>query len=179
MSQKSSRLGAVGEHLAIVQLLLHGWDAYDANASITNTEGIDVVCISEGKEVALVQVKTTEQNSFPTGLTLEKALDKKHLWEHILGPWVFVKVIGSGTNAQYKYYVLSRQQTIDMIYESNNWYVNQVQRTRQVNKKSVCAILEEWLEGKDYTAPRLKGAVFQNPLKGISSEKKWDNIWKK
>ena len=31
MSQKNSRLGAIGEHMAAAQLMLQGWDAFNAN----------------------------------------------------------------------------------------------------------------------------------------------------
>ena len=45
MSQKNSRLGAIGEHMAAAQLMLQGWDAFNANTSITNMCSIDLICL--------------------------------------------------------------------------------------------------------------------------------------
>lgn len=179
MSQAHNRLGAIGEHMVMAQLMQQGWDAHNANTSITNNEGVDVICINERKSIALIQVKTTKENSFPTGLTMEQAQDKSYIFDHVAGPWVFVKSIGEKEDTQYKYYVLSKMQVVNLIYESNDWYINKVKRQHPLrNLKAVCAISEIWLTGKDYEAPKLKGEIFKNPLKGISSEGAWDNIWK-
>ena len=42
-----------------VKLMQQGWNVLNANASITNFESIDLVCINpETDEISLVQVKT-------------------------------------------------------------------------------------------------------------------------
>ena len=179
MAQENSRIGAIGEHMVMVQLFLQGWDAYNANASVTNREKIDIICIRDIESTSLVQVKTSYQSSFPIGMTLEQAQDRKYLEEHIIGPWVFVRATGKGCNTRFRYYVLSREQVTDLIYKSNDWYLNQVQRSKPVNKKSLCAIMEAWLTGNDYKAPRLNAPVFENPLKGCTAEGAWNNIWSK
>ena len=94
MSQKNSRLGAIGEHMAAAQLMLQGWDAFNANTSITNMCSIDLICLNEQKQTALIQVKTTEESSFPTGLTMEQAKNRAEIEKHVAGPWIFVKKKG-------------------------------------------------------------------------------------
>lgn len=179
MSQKNSRIGAIGEHMVAAQLMLHEWDAFNANDSITNMCAIDLICLNQHRQTALIQVKTTEQSSFPVGLTMEDAKDRKKVEQHVVGPWVFVKLDGKGADKQFKFYVLTRDETIELILQSNDWYLHQVNRGgKRIEEKSVCAVLEEWLTGKDYDAPRLNAPTFRNPLKGKSTQDQWDSIWK-
>lgn len=56
---KKSLIGAIGEQMVSVKLMQQGWNVLNANASITNFESIDLVCINpETDEISLVQVKT-------------------------------------------------------------------------------------------------------------------------
>ena len=103
MSQKNSRLGAIGEHMAAAQLMLQGWDAFNANTSITNMCSIDLICLNEQKQTALIQVKTTEESSFPTGLTMEQAKNRAEIEKHVAGPWIFVKKKGDKSAAQFSF----------------------------------------------------------------------------
>ena len=179
MSQKNSRIGAIGEHMVAAQLMLHDWDAFNANASITNMCAIDLICLNEKKQTALIQVKTTEQSSFPVGITMAEAKDRKKVEQHVVGPWVFVKSSGKGAARHFKYYILSRADVIELIWQSNDWYLHKVDRgNKSVKENSICAIMVEWLNGKDYDAPRLNAETFINPLKGKSAQDEWDNIWK-
>ena len=177
MSQKNSRLGAIGEHMAAAQLMLQGWDAFNANTSITNMCSIDLICLNEQKQTALIQVKTTVESSFPTGLTMEQAKNRAEIEKHVAGPWIFVKKKGDKSAAQFKYYILSREDAIELSFQSNDWYLHKVDRgQKSVNEKSVCAIQEEWLNGKDYKAPRLNAETFVTPLKK-SAQDDWNSIW--
>lgn len=180
MSQKNSRIGAIGEHMAATQLMLRGWDALNANASITNMSGIDLVCMNSKKQASLIQVKTAyTENNFPTGLTMEQAKDRKLVERHVVGPWIFVRAKGKGADMQFTYYILRRQQVIDLILKGNDWYLNKVNRNgKTIKETSVCGILEAWLNGKDYKAPKLDAEEFINPLKGEKTQDAWDNIWK-
>lgn len=177
MSQKNSRIGAIGEHMAAAQLMLQGWDAFNANTSITNMCSIDLICLNEQKQTALIQVKTTEKSSFPIGMTMEQAKSRSEVEKHIAGPWIFVKKNTDKSATQFNYYVLSRKDTIELILKSNDWYLHKVNRGQKtVNEKSICAIQEEWLNGKDYNAPRLNAETFVNPLKK-SAQDDWNSIW--
>lgn len=180
MSQKKSRIGAIGEHMAAAQLMLQGFDAVNANLSINNMEGIDLICINEKGESALVQVKTTEKKGgFPVGMSIKNVLDKKYVEDHVHGPWIFVRVLGQYPNQTFKYFVLSRKQVIDLIYESNDWYVNQLtHKNANLSLDAACVIQEEWLNGTDCPSKQLSGPDFKNPLKGEYTEDRWDNIWK-
>ena len=162
--------------MAAAQLMLHGWDAINANTSITNMCNIDLICLKNQKQTALIQVKTTEQSSFPTGMTMEKAKDRAAIEKHVVGPWIFVKK-SDDKSEPFKYYILSRKDTIELIFQSNDWYLHKVDRGgKNINEKSVCAIQEEWLNGKDYNAPRLKAETFINPLKKSALDD-WESIW--
>ena len=98
---------------------------------------------------------------------------------HSRNIWIFVKKSGDDSAAQFKYYILSRKDTIELIFKSNDWYLNKVDRGgKNINEKSVCAILEEWLNGKDYNAPRLKAETFINPLKKSALDD-WESIWRR
>jgi len=177
MSQEKSRLGAIGEHMVAAQLMLHRWDAFNANNSITNMCNFDLICSKDQKQTALIQVKTTEESSFPTGMSIEKAKNRAEIEKRVVGPWIFVKKSGDDSAAQFKYYILSRKDTIELIFKGNDWYLNKVDRGgKSINEKSVCAILEEWLNGKDYNAPRLKAETFVNPLKKTALDD-WNSIW--
>lgn len=178
MSQKNSSIGAIGEHMVAAQLMLHKWDAFNANASITNMCAFDLICLNEQKQTALIQVKTTEQNSFPVGITMAEAKDRKKVEQHVVGPWVFVKINGEGAVLPFEYYILSRAQVVEMIWKSNDWYLHKVDRGNKIVKEaSVCAIMVEWLNGKNYNAPRLNAETFINPLNGKSAQDEWDKIW--
>lgn len=43
---KKSLIGAIGEQMVSVKLMQQGWNVLNANASITNFESIDLVCIN-------------------------------------------------------------------------------------------------------------------------------------
>ena len=68
--------------MAAAQLMLQGWDAFNANTSITNMCSIDLICLNEQKQTALIQVKTKEESSFPTGLTMEQAKNRAEIEKH-------------------------------------------------------------------------------------------------
>lgn len=178
MSQEKARLGALGEHMVAAQLMQQGWDAYNANHSINNAQSIDLICRANGNQIALIQVKTTKGNGFPTGLTIKEAKDHSFLEQFVVGPWVFVKSVGEKEQTKYIYYILSRQEVVEMIYQSNLWYISLNRGGRKLNEDSVCAILEKWLTGANYVAPKLQGNPFINPLKGVSSKDAWSSIWK-
>lgn len=180
MSQTKLKLGTIGEHMVMGQLLLQGYDCFNANFSIQkNTEYYDLVCINAKGETALVQVKTTEKNGgWPISISIKQAQQKAYIESRVKGPWVFVKKDGEGINSVFHYYILSREQVIDMIYEGHDWYINKLQHRVKLNLDAICTVQEEWLRGQDCVPKRLNGPTFINPLKGISSEEAWDNIWK-
>ena len=176
--QDKSRLGAIGEHMVTAQLVMHDCCVFNANASMNNMPAFDLICVDKNCRTALVQVKTTVEKSFPVGFSLKVAENMQEIEKRIVGPWVFVKMNQEGAEPHFDYYILSRSEVIDLIWESNNWYMHKVDRGgKTLNDSAVCAIMLEWLNGKDYTAPRSKAETFINPLKGVSAKDRWDKIW--
>lgn len=183
-----ARLGTMGENLVVVQLMQRGWDAFNANCSIKNFKSIDVVCLdssrSESPEkswkprTALVQVKTSVQTNIPTGFSINEALDKEKLWEMVKGPYVFVsaKMNRETNNYDFKFYIISRSQFVDLLYISNDYYVNVLHNGGSLVTSAPACISISWLEGNPMFSSRNK-TTFGNPLKD-TCEGKWDNIWK-
>lgn len=93
---KKSLIGAIGEQMVSVKLMQQGWNVLNANASITNFESIDLVCINpETDEISLVQVKTQlgQNPNFNVGCTIQKV---DTLLEKIKGPWDSFRLSAKG-----------------------------------------------------------------------------------
>ena len=173
-----AQLGAIGENMVAVRMLQNGWDAIAANQSINNCQSYDIICVdpATGKTV-LVQVKTSVGSNIPVGMKL-KNCTKEKLEKKIVGPWVFVHVSGEGEKMEFKFYILSRQEIIKLIYESNDWYVNKWYRNgRTINLESACGVKMSWLEGKGEEKNE-KHEAFINPLScsSIDSKVTWKKI---
>ena len=163
-----AQLGAIGENMVAIRMLQNGWDAISANQSINNCQSYDIICVDPATgATSLVQVKTSFGNNIPVGMRLEECTIEK-LEKKIIGPWVFVHVTGEGEAMAFKFYILSRNEIIRLIYESNDWYVNKWHRNgRQVNLQSACGVKVSWLEGKG-EEDNEKHESFVNPLKSSS-----------
>ena len=64
-----------------------------------------------------------------------------NLEEKVVGPWVFVK-----TDKNFKtmnFYVLTKEEIVELIKTSNNWYVNGW--NRQLKSKPMIGIEVDWL----------------------------------
>lgn len=163
-----AQLGAIGENMVAIRMLQNGWDAISANQSINNCQSYDIICVDPATgATSLVQVKTSFGNNIPVGMRLEECTIK-NLEKKIIGPWVFVHVTGEGEAMAFKFYILSRNEIIRLIYESNDWYVNKWHRNgRQVNLQNACGVKISWLEGKG-EEDNEKHESFVNPLKSSS-----------
>ncbi|MCK9450760.1 MAG: hypothetical protein M0Q90_03640 [Bacteroidales bacterium] len=180
-------LGAIGENVVISKLLEHGWVAFNVNSTIKNFKSIDLVCIrmEEGTwkhKSVLVQVKTLKRHkpnaklNFPTGFDIFSSKDKTYLDVNIKGPYVFVVANPSETGYIFEYYILSRNQMKELLYESNKWYISW-ERENPIKEKGVTAgLLLHWIEG--YGDKAVKGRMeFVNPLaKHKSCKDNWNNI---
>ena len=180
-----ARLGAMGENLVVAQLMQRGWDAFNANCSIKNYKSIDIVCLNadlkESDELwwkpktSLVQVKTSVQNNIPAGFSIQETLDKEYLQQMVKGPYVFVSVKLNNDNYSFRFFVISRKQFIDLLYEAHNYYVNVLHQADNIALSAPACISISWLEGKPEFSSRNK-VSFGNPLTE-SCESIWDNIW--
>lgn len=174
-----AHLGAIGENMVAVRLLQNGLDAILANQSINNCQSYDLICVDpQTGKTQLVQVKTSVEKNIPIGMKLHECT-LEYLEKKIIGPWVFVHVIGEGENMTFQFYLLTRREIIKLIYESNDWYVNKWHRNgREIDLKSPCAIKTSWLEGNGEVENN-KHEGFKNPIKSClvdSNTVLWNKI---
>lgn len=178
MSKNKARIGKIGEYMTSVQLMHQGFDVANLNDSIPNMKSVDLLVYDEIlKRHTLVQVKTSTENTFPVGFDLSVAEDMKRLRSAVTCAFVFVKVDLKGKEPKYTFYILSKQQMIDLTYQGHDWYLHKLQRDNEVKRTGIVCIPELWLQGNDVKPKRLKGEDFKNPLNGNSSKDAWNNIW--
>lgn len=189
---EKARLGAIGENNVVSILMQKGWDAFNANCTIKNYKSIDIVCLNSKKpesndkpwkpSFALIQVKTCTQSNIPVGFSIGQAagydegnhdIGKTYLNENVKGPYVFVSVTDKNGELQFRYFILSRSQFIELLYASHRWYTE----GKSLNMKAPAGLYVRWLEGKSDEATN-RHKAFRNPLNGVSCENYWENIWK-
>jgi Holliday junction resolvase-like predicted endonuclease len=138
-------IGRIGEKAAELELLKLGYDVINLNDFRNNYENADLICMNPktGKSV-MIQVKTGTTKNIMTGLTSELDGTIPNLEQKIIGPWVFIKM-DKRTFAM-EFYVLTREETIELISSSNDWYVNGW--NRQLKSKPMVGIEVSWLQGK-------------------------------
>ena len=180
-----ARIGAIGENLVVAKLMQQGWDAFNANCTIKNYKSIDIVCLNsdlkESNELwwkpktSLVQVKTSVQNNIPAGFSIQEALDKNYLQKMVKGPYVFVSAKLINDNYSFRFFVISRKQFVDLLFEAHNYYVNVLHQDDNIALSAPACISISWLEGKPDFSSRNK-VHFGNPITE-SCEDIWDNIW--
>lgn len=179
-------MGAIGENNVVSILMQKGWDAFNANCTIKNYKSIDIVCLNSDKcesdvcpwkpKTVLIQVKTCQQTCFPVGFTIEQSLDKDYLNKMVKGPYVFVYAKEVNGEYDFKYYILSRSQFIELLYQSHYYYKYGYKRDKELNEKAPAGLHVRWLEGKSDKAAK-NHIAFDNPIKE-TCEGCWENIWK-
>lgn len=118
------RTGKMGETAVILKLFELGYDAFNLNIEIPNFQNADVMCFNpETNKYTMIQVKASLEKTpnFYTGFNSDRNGDiigNKSLDENIVCPWVFVHIYGG----IYKYYILTKEEIIDLIRDSNKWY---------------------------------------------------------
>lgn len=133
-------LGAIGEHQTLSRLLLLGYNAAITNLSVENTESTDILCRDSKGRFCAIQVKTTSEDNWKTGIShkefyddkgnIDLAKGRKFLENKVVGPWVFVQVGGTSIIPTFKFFVLSRSEVIDMIYSNEEWYLTGYNRKK-------------------------------------------------
>ena len=176
MNTEKQRLAAIGENMVVVRLLQAGIDAINANYIHTNYARVDILCPTDTGFIQ-VQVKTSDEKNpnFPTGLTIGQAQDRSAIEKAVIGPWVFVHTEGKGQQMSFEFFVLSRKETIDLIYESNRWYVEDYYRTTGIKKTSPVGVKLSWIkgEGEGQTARR---KAFISPIRPGTTKDAWNKI---
>jgi hypothetical protein len=117
-------------------------------------------------------------------------LDRQYLEQNVKGAYVFVAATKTKEHDYtFRYFILSRQDFIELIYQAHQFYVygytrvagvkplQGSNRENGVELNSPAGLYVRWLEGASDKAT-VNHIAFKNPLNGVSCEDKWDNIWK-
>jgi hypothetical protein len=174
----NKQLGQIGETAVMLELQKRGYDVSNINCSYNNYQKADLICINaENGKCTMVQVKTGTTNNILTGFVSELNGTIPHIKDSIIGPWVFVKT--EKEFSKFDFYVLSKEEILDLITTSNNWYVNDWDRV--LKSKPIIGVNVSWLEGKGEKAsePQAKKqhTEYKNPLTTTSKDR-WDKIEK-
>lgn len=175
---------AIGEQLACVNLIAHGWPTVNVNSTIDNFKGIDLLCQHkiDSNEIIGIQVKTTfrgENASITIGMNCMQASNLEYLKKSITGPWVFVHV-KELVPLKANFYILTAKQMIDLVYGLHHWYLYAWERRpcTESLKKAPAGISIAHIKGKQDVS-RFSETHFNNPMHGIDTLDRWDNIWMK
>ena len=154
MKQKLD-IGRIGEKVAELELLKLGFDVINLNDFRKNYENADLICINPttGKSV-MIQVKTGTTKNIMTGLTSELDGTIPNLEQKVIGPWIFIKTDDKISSIEY--YILSKEETIELIQTSNDWYVNKW--NRKLTSKPMVGIDVPWLQGGKTEASKPQAA---------------------
>lgn len=173
----SSQLGRLGETAVALELMKRGYDVINLNDSIRNYQNADLLCVpgKTGKPIP-VQVKTGTTHNIQCGLTSTTDGVIPDLEDKVVCPWVFVHVTLPEGNEDFRFefYVLTREETIDLIRSSNDWYANQRKTGRKLQKDIRVGVEVRWLEaeGSEETGLFLP---YESTLES-SSLRKWEKI---
>lgn len=127
-----------------------GIQEFVCNLTLKNYPSVDIFVFDPKKKLTInIQVKTTKKTSYQVGLNRNQRED---INEIITCPFVFVHI---GKDNKVSYYILSKEQLIDLIIKTDDNYYN---RKREVPLK-------------DYPiAINLKDLAIYND--------EWSNLWK-
>lgn len=125
---------------------------------------------NNGKSV-MVQVKTGTTHNILAGFTSETNGIVPNLEEKIIGPWVFVFMNVKDNNINMEFYILTREEAIELISSSNKWYATEYYR--KLEKKYPVGVYVDWLEGGSSKATKLH-PEYKSTLHQTSK----DNWWK-
>lgn len=175
MKLNSNQLGRLGETAVALELQKRGFDVINLNDAITNYEGADLICASpKSGKFTPIQVKTATTKNIQCGLTstpdgLIEGLDKK-----IKCPWVFVYVEPKENNDfSFEFYILTRDETYELIDRSNHWYT--LEWSRKLEKNVHVGIELKWLRAEGSKEKDKLHPAFNSTLKETALNK-WEKI---
>ncbi len=168
-------IGRIGEKAAELELLKQGIEVINLNDFRNNYENADLICMNRktGKSV-MIQVKLGKTHNILTGLTSEMDGTIPDLEHKVIGPWIFIK-----TDEEFKsmdFYILTREETIELIKSSNDWYVNQW--NRRLTSKPMVGVEVSWLKG-EITEASKPNAKKQHPEYQSTLQETAHNKWSK
>lgn len=172
----NAHIGLIGETAVKLKLLEMGWNAINLNDAIPNFKGADLICIKDG-ETRMIQVKTSpspnDNPNIMTGFVSDHEGNIKNLEEKVVCSWVFVHVRGVGTKAEYNFYILTRQEVIDLITTSNDWYVK---RKKDTGKDIQIGLYLSWIRGIGYNPSAKDYHSYKSVIKEDSKDR-WEKIF--
>lgn len=146
-----SRVSKLGETAVIMKLTEMGWDAFNLNATNPNYKGVDIFAVNPNNlnDTRFIQVKASAEKepNFPVGLVSDRKGNITEGWEKkFVGPWVFVHILLEGDDIKYNFYILQREEVIELIQDSNKWYWSQPERNAGKDNQPVGLPLS-WITG--------------------------------
>ena len=146
MKITNKQKGELGENLVAMALMNMGWDVININTVYRNYKNADLICMNanNGKSV-MIQVKTGTTHNILTGFISELDGTIPNLETSVIGPWVFV-YMPDDKLSNVEFYVLTREEVIELIYSSNKWYVTEW--NRELKSKPIIGVEVDWLQGK-------------------------------
>lgn len=179
----NSQKGTIGETIVALELINHGWDVININTVYRNYKNADLICMNavNGKST-MVQVKTGTTHNILTGFTSELDGTIPNIEESVIGPWVFVYMPDDNLSNM-EFYILTREEVIQLITTSNKWYVTEW--NRELKSKPMIGVEVEWLKGHNQPGKSTQAfsyPEYKNPLGPPSqngpeiSKNRWDKI---
>ena len=190
MEINNQNKGAVGELIVAARLMILGHDAAITNFTVKNSKTFDLYCRnSKTNQIVPIQVKTSTDADFHTGITHEPFFDKNGAVDMAAGrtfveskvtcPWVFVDLSGDAKDPIIKYFILTRKQVIDFICISEEWYLTWHGRKKKLSQKGIILLPLKWFSGMPIIEPQTSiHSALANPFPNEDFENAWDNIWK-
>ena len=153
MKITNKQKGELGENLVAMALMNMGWDVININTVYRNYKNADLICMNanNGKSV-MIQVKTGTTHNILTGFISELDGTIPNLETSVIGPWVFV-YMPDDKLSNVEFYVLTREEVIELISSSNKWYVTEWKR--KLKSKPIIGVEVDWLKGEPSKATKL------------------------
>lgn len=176
MEITNKQIGEIGETIVAMALMNMGWDVININTVYRNYKNADLICMNanNGKSV-MIQVKTGTTHNILTGFISELDGSIPNLETSVIGPWVFV-YMPDDKMSNMEFYILTREEVIELISSSNKWYVTEW--NRKLTSKPIVGVEVDWLKGKSSNASK-PNAKKQHPeyksTLHLPSKDKW---WK-
>lgn len=167
------QLGKLGETAVALELMKRGYDVINLNESLQNYKHADLLCVScnTGK-TELIQVKTGSTKNIYCGLTANTSGEIFDLEEKVICPWVFVHITPKGDDINFDFYILTCEETKELLRTAHHWYATQWDRT--LTKNIQVGVDVPWLKGGISKAskhhPQYKSSL------GCSAQDRWDKI---
>ena len=174
----SQQISRIGETAVMLELLKMGYDVINLNSSYSNYPKADLICINpDNGKSTMIQVKTGTTKNILVGFTSEDDGSIKDIEKKINGPWIFVKT-DKEKASEYEFYILTKEEILELITTSNKWYVTQW--NRRLNSNPIIGVDIAWLEGKNVEASpshyKIQHPEYKNPLNGITTKDCWNKI---